>query len=304
MVSRKRIANNALLFVAFVWGSTFVIVQKAIAFLPPFSFNFIRFFLASLILFSFYFIHRRTKPIPYSVIAPGILLGFFLFIGYATQTLGLLYTTPARAGFITGLSVVIVPFLALAFSKQRPSIFAITGAILAAFGLYLLSSISSQAINVGDLLVLGCAVAFAVHIFVTEKYAASYSALLLAAIQLLSVSFFSLVGVFLFEDITFMTNVELYLHPTVVVGLLVTILFATAAAFLIQTWAQQFTSSTRVAVIFAMEPVFAALTSFILINEKLTIQQVIGCLLIFIGMIIVELKLSKLKPKQQKNIPS
>ncbi|WP_335869647.1 DMT family transporter [Bacillus sp. 2205SS5-2] len=288
--NRTLIASTGLLLVAFVWGSTFVLVQQAVSILPPFSFNFLRFFLAGLLLFLLYLFGRRSRSFDYSILFPGIVLGFFLFLGFGLQTIGLLHTTPARAGFITGLNVVIVPFLALSFSKKRPSLFAICGAFFAAVGLYLLAAISSNQVQLGDILVLGCAVAFAAHIFLTDRFAAIHSALLLAAIQLLSASLFSFVSMLLFEDSSLLRNVDVLKQPEVFSGILITALFATAAAFFLQTWAQQFTSSTRVAVIFAMEPVFAALSSFLLIGEVLSAKQIIGCLFIFFGMMIVEIK--------------
>lgn len=111
-------ADISLLFVAFVWGATFVVVQNAIAFLPPLLFNGVRFAIASILLWIWVFIFER-KPLDKQLIRAGFILGIWLCLGYAFQTIGLLYTTSSKAGFITGLNVVLVPFLSFMILKQK-----------------------------------------------------------------------------------------------------------------------------------------------------------------------------------------
>ncbi|MGF2616791.1 DMT family transporter [Rossellomorea vietnamensis] len=290
MNRQKLGADLSLLAVAFVWGTTFVIIQNAISTLPPFTFNTVRFSLAGISLLALLLIKEkgRIQLNPRSLL-PGLLLGFFLFLGYAFQTFGLLFTTPAKAGFITGLSVILVPFLGILLLKQRPLSASITGAISACFGLYLLASGHAQSVNFGDLLVMVCALGFAFHIIFTDKYAKTISALQLTVIQIMTVAVLSFLSMLFFEDWQSSLSLDTLLQMNVLSALIVTALLATSAAYFIQTSAQKYTTPARVAVILTMEPVFAALSSYLWIGEELTGLALVGCLFIFMGMLVTEL---------------
>ena len=220
-------------------------------------------------------------------------MGFWLFSGYALQTIGLLYTTSSKAGFITGLSVVLVPLFSFLFLKQKPSVNAAVGAVMAAVGLYFLTIGDGKwMLNRGDVFVFFCAVSFAMHIIVTGKYSARYSTMLLTMTQIFTVALMCTVFAFLFEDKTQMWNMAVLQKREVWTALLITSLLATTAAFLIQTNFQKYTTATRVALIFAMEPVFAALTAYIWAGERLTTSGIIGCIGILGGMVFAELPLT------------
>lgn len=154
-MNKKYIADFTLLFVAFVWGTTFVVVQNAISFLQPHTFNAVRFFMAALLLSVWLVVFRRDeiKAINKKLLLSGMAIGFWLFIGYACQTIGLVYTTSSKAGFITGLSVVLVPLLSFFILKIKPGIYAIIGVCIATVGLYLLTMTGTAVLNIGDLLV-------------------------------------------------------------------------------------------------------------------------------------------------------
>lgn len=289
MVKKKHLADISLLLVAFVWGTTFVVVQKAIATLPPYSFNGIRFTFASIILLLIILIFYRDilKQINKQSLISGIILGLLLFFGYTAQTIGLLYTTASKAGFITGLSVVLVPIFSIIILKTYPKLTSIIGMILAATGLYFLTAIGSNNFNFGDLLVFFCAIFFALQIVFTGKFSPNYNPLILAWIQISVVAILSLVFAGIFEDFIAIRPSNLFKFD-ILVALLITSIFATALAFLAQTYFQRFTSPTRVAIIFAMEPVFASLTAFVVNNERLGLFSIIGGLLILSGMILAE----------------
>jgi drug/metabolite transporter (DMT)-like permease len=140
--------------------------------------------------------------------------------------------------------------------------------------------------NIGDLLVFFCAIAFALHIIFTSKFSNKHGAIPLTIVQLSTVSLLSFISSAMFEKTSF--TYDALFNRDVIIALVITSIFATAIAFLIQTKFQQFTTAPRVALIFAMEPVFAALTAFILIDERLSGSGFIGCLLIFIAMIVTE----------------
>jgi drug/metabolite transporter (DMT)-like permease len=290
-MKRSTFADLSLLFVAFIWGTTFVLVQNAISTMEPFAFNGFRFLIAFIILFLCLVIFQRQqlKFLNKKILFSGILLGFWLFLGYATQTLGLLYTTSSKAGFITGLSVVLVPLFSFLLLKQKPSMAAVIGVSIATVGLFLLTMTDIAALNIGDFFVLICAFGFAMHIIFTGRFSEHFPTLLLTTIQIITVSILSIISSILFEDFNSMLEISIFSSDSVLIALFVTSFFATALAFFAQTRFQKFTTPTRVALIFAMEPVFAALAGFYLASERLSMSAIVGCLCIFIGMIFAEL---------------
>ncbi|HZG18109.1 MAG TPA: DMT family transporter [Candidatus Bathyarchaeia archaeon] len=285
------VADLVLLIIAFIWGATFLVVQNAIATLPPNTFNAVRFSIASLFLAAIMllFVRRDLEKFTPSLLKAGLTIGGWLFAGYALQTMGLVYTTPSKAGFITGLSVALVPLFSFLLLRERIKWPAVAGALVAVAGLYLLTLGESLQLNLGDILVFGCAISFALQIVYTGKFAPKHAPLPLAIVQLTTVALASWLYALLFEEWQLAFNAEAMLSPEVAWGLFITAIPATALAFLAQTAFQQQTSSTRVALIFAMEPVFAALTSYVWIHEMLTVKQIMGCSFIFAGMILAEL---------------
>jgi drug/metabolite transporter (DMT)-like permease len=296
----SRLADIALIGVAFIWGFTFVVVQSAIEFLPPFMFNAIRFLMAAAPLAMVLFI--KKTPLVFRSIVNGIILGAFLFIGYAFQTLGLLFTTPSKAGFVTGLSVVMVPLFLFMFLKKTPSKGAVTGSILAATGLYLLMAGHSQSFNIGDAFVFICAFGFALHIIYTDLFTRKASLLLLTTVQLSTVGILSLGCAFLLEDPKVVLLNGILGRQEVLIALLITSLLATLLAFITQTYAQRYTTPSKVAVIFTLEPVFAALCSYLWTSERLGIIAIAGSGLIVIGMLFSELPIyAWMMKKRNKN---
>lgn len=295
-MNRSRIADLSLLLVAMMWGSTFLIVQHAVRILPPMAFNAIRFLGAALLLglITLLFYRDQWRRLPSRILLHAGLLGFFLFIGYAFQTAGLLYTTTSNAGFITGLSVVIVPYLSYFLLRHHISRFTWISALFAAVGLYLLAFAGSgMNWNKGDLLVLVCAVGFALHIAYMGKYSAFYPSLPLACLQMAVVGLFSLAASLFTENIESFTSLSGSLAaPEVLIALLVSIGPTSAFAYWIQTVAQQYSTPSRVAIIFSTEPVFAALTGMLFAGEKLGVWGAAGCFLILSGMLLAELKSS------------
>jgi drug/metabolite transporter (DMT)-like permease len=295
-------ADISLLFVTFVWGTTFVLVQNAIGLLEPFSFNGVRFLAAAVLLLLWLVIFERKQLtfLNAKMLASGFFIGFWLFLGYATQTIGLLYTTTSKAGFITGLSVVFVPLFSMFLLKQFPSRNAVVGVSVATIGLFLLTMTDVSSLNIGDGLVFICAISFALHIIFTGKYSSKYPTLLLTVIQLSTVAILSISSALFFEDWRKSLNVDILFSQDVIIALVITSLFATALAFLIQTNFQKYTTATRVALIFAMEPVFAAIAGYYWAAERLSYSALFGCLLIFAGMIFAELPANKF-PLLRKN---
>lgn len=303
MTNKRWFADFSLLLVAFVWGATFVIVQNAIDLLPPITFNGVRFSIAALLLGGWLILFQRKQLsfFNWKLFISGVIIGLWLFVGYATQTVGLLYTSSSKAGFITGLSVVLVPLFSFFLLKLRPTRNAIAGVAVATIGLYLLTMTDISALNQGDALVFVCAIGFAMQIVYTGKYSSKYPTLLLTVIQIGTVAVLSIVYSFFFEDWNLAFQSSIVLNQSVLIALVITSVFATALAFFAQTNFQKFTTPTRVALIFAMEPVFAAITGFIWAGDRLSASAIMGCFLILAGMLFAELPTAKLSLRQKKN---
>ncbi|MGG4491873.1 DMT family transporter [Metabacillus idriensis] len=293
-LKKSSAADLSLLLVALIWGSTFVIVQKAIQFMPPHFFNGVRFLAAAGILTMISLRMTRFRLSKETLFA-GISLGIFLFLGYAFQTVGLLYTTSSKAGFITGLSVMIVPLLSSFLLRERARKTVYFAAALGTAGLYLLTLSDFSSFNIGDLLVFFCAGAFAFHIIFTGKFSGSHDAWMLTIAQLVTVSFLSFLSSGIFEASNVKKNFSSMFTFEVLFALIITALFATAFAFFVQTKLQQYTTASRVAIIYSSEPVFAALTAFLFIGERLTVYGMTGCLLILAAMLTAEWNHDKTK---------
>ena len=291
--SRRAIADLSLLSIAFIWGLTFVMVQDAVQAYPVFAFISARFILAFLTMIPVALLLRKrtagwgaATPL-WRQIGAGGLIGLILFAGYGFQTAGLQYTTPAKAGFITGLSVVIVPVLGMIFARERPGPTVWLGVGLATAGLALLSLMGvnlEDGVNPGDVMVFFCALSFAAHIFITGRFSHRMDPLILTMTQILTVAVLATAASYLFEPPTPVLPRGQPLFAAIFTGVL-----ATAVAFGVQTVAQRFTTATHTALIFATEPVFAALASFALIGERLGPPQLLGGALILTGMIAAEL---------------
>lgn len=282
-------ARLSLLATVLVWGATFTLVKGALADVSPLLFNLLRFALAAGVLAA---LHagdlRRATGAQWKA---GAFAGFFLATGYQLQTLGLARTTPAKSAFLTGLVVVVVPALTLIRKLRpegsvRPGIAAALGALFAFAGLVLLTvprGASLAAMQVGDLLSIMCAVAFAAHILTLAHLARLVPAGLFATLQLICCT-----GVML---VSLPLEPEPHLHVTgrLVGTLLVCALFATAAAFTVQSFAQQHLPPTQTVLLLALEPVFAALTSLVVLHETLTGRALAGAALILCGILLTEL---------------
>ncbi|MGI6588379.1 MAG: DMT family transporter [Peptococcia bacterium] len=277
-------ADVLLLSVAFIWGATFVVVKNALEGITPFAFNFVRFTIA---FFFLYLLYRPGKKlIQKKILLAGASIGFVLFLGYTSQTIGLKYTTAANAAFITGLSVIIVPFLNIYFTKRFPQPIVIMGALLAAIGLALLTLKNGFMIQKGDFIMLFCALCFALHIVLIARYATHYDSTLLAMLQIGVVALFSFF-MFLVHPTEYWPT---FFSKDVRIALALTAIPATALALLVMNGVQKFTTANRTAIILAMEPVFGALTAWSYGGEILTKLDLWGAGLILLGILLVELK--------------
>jgi drug/metabolite transporter (DMT)-like permease len=268
----------ALLAVTAVWGSTFVVVKDAVERMPVTDFLTWRFALAALAMLLLR--PRSVAALGSGGRRAGLVLGIALGSGYLLQTLGLQTTSAAVSGFITGMFVVLTPLGAALLLREPPSGVAWLAVGVATVGLGLLS-LHGFAIGTGELLTLGCAAAFALHIVGLGRWASSYDAFGLAVVQLLAVT--ALCGVVAGPG-------GLAVPPDLGVwaAVLLTALAATALAFVVQTWAQAHLPPTRAAVIMTMEPVFAGLIAVGVAGERFGARAAAGAVLVLAAMVLTE----------------
>ena len=282
--SSPAIALIALVLVCVVWGSTFLVVQQAVERMPVMDFLAVRFAVASVVMFALRPTCLRGMT-PLGLVR-AIGLGAVLGLGYITQTYGLLYTSATVSGFITGMYVVFTPvmsWLILRRKIQRNSWLAVA---LATVGLAMLS-LRSWSIGLGELLTLGCALVSAVYIVGLGEWSSKYEPYGFSALQIATVAVIALVvaapsGITLPPDMTVWW----------IVGL--TAIFATAIAFLVQTWAQSLVPATNAAVVMTMEPVFAGVFGVFFGGNHLSFQIILGAICVLIAILMIAIKPSNL----------
>ena len=300
-MSRSLQAHLLLLAATLVWGSTFLAIKLALADSSPLVFNAVRMTVAAVLLGALFF--RQLRSISAGALRAGFAVGTLLWLGYEFQSAGLLYTSASKSAFVTGISVVLVPLLLAVFWRRHVQRFTLAGVAVACAGLYMLCvpaapglSISSTfaALNRGDLLTLGCAVSFAVEIIVLGRAALHYDFCHLVPVEIAVCAAWMLVSIPIAEPHGF-----LRLTPSLLAAVAYTALPGTVACFIMQAWAQRHTPPTHAALIFALEPVFAALLSYLLIGERLGARGVLGAVLILAGVLASELLGHVPKPEQE-----
>ncbi len=275
-------ADLLLVFVALLWGCTFLPVQKTVEENPVYLFLFWRFLLATALMALFSLKHLQKAD--YASVKGGIIIGIFLFLGFAFQTFGLGHTYSSTVAFITGLNVVIVPFLVFMFFKTKPSRYSIVGAFIAAFGLYFLSS-SELGFGLGEGLSFVCSIMFAAQIALTDYYAKRCNIYVLVVFEFLVVMVLSFFSSLIFDG----RILPIALNETFISSIVITAVFATVFAFFVQTAMQRYTTPTKTAIIFTLEPVSAGLTGYLFANEVLSLWQTFGVFLILFGVLCAEI---------------
>jgi drug/metabolite transporter (DMT)-like permease len=269
--------NLGLFYAAAIWGSTFFIVKDTLNFISPTLLVGYRFTLAALILAIYLVIKRENL---FTNIKQGLFMGIFLWLLYITQTIGLKITTASNSGFITGLFVAFVPIFAFLLFKKRPTYFGLAAVGLSLIGLWLLSG-GMKELNTGDILTLAAAMSYAIHILLADRYLKGGTDPYVLCFQQ-----FAFVGVasLIFGGLE--SSKWIPLNALVFGTIAFLAIFPTLSAFVIQLLAQRFVSPLRVSLIFAFEPVFAALFAWTLGGELLRPERALGGLLIFIAMVV------------------
>jgi drug/metabolite transporter (DMT)-like permease len=280
MQSRAR-AELFLFSITFIWGSTFVVSKYLLGFVTPLAYIAVRFAIATLIFSAIFF--RRVRAMTTSSLLKGGILGGLLFFGFATQTIGLQYTTASKSAFITGMMVVFTPICQLVIERRAPKLGNIVGVVLVTFGLYLLTSPAGAEFNLGDGLNLLCAASFALYIVYLDIFSKEADSAQLTLMQFITCTVLGALGSGFFERVTFTTSGEVLLA----LGYL--IIFATIIALYIQARFQKDTTPTRSAIIFSIEPVIAATIAYFALGEFIGTLGIVGGGLIVAGLLVSEL---------------
>jgi drug/metabolite transporter (DMT)-like permease len=283
-----------MLFTVAVWGTTFVLVKDALTDATPLAFNLVRMTLAFAVMAVIYRSHWREVN-RHQLIA-GAVVGFFLAVGYQFQTAGLVKTTPSKSAFITGLVVVLVPLFSAVRSIRPPGAKAprwnaYLGALMAFGGILLLTlpanSVSLvpdfSSINIGDVLTFGCAIGFAFHCIALGH---ASPRIRFQPLALLQIGFCAL---FMAASMPLLEHPHIHVTLRLAIAFAVTALLGTVTAFSIQSWAQSILPATHIALLTTLEPVFAWITSFVILGERLGLRPASGAILILAGIALTEL---------------
>jgi len=289
-MSNKRVrADLGLLLCALIWGATFVVVKDALADVSVFVYIAVRFAFSAAVMGIVFW--RSLRGLNRKVIWAGVQIGFFLLGGYVFQTTGLKFTTPSKAAFITGSSVVMVPVLLAVFGRRRINAWIWGGALAAVAGLYYLTVPPEglAALNIGDPIVFAAAVMFALHIIFISRHVGEHSSRALSFLQVATTAVLATAAL----PVLAIARVE---QPrwawsgNLVAAVLITALGSTVVGFSLQTWAQKYTSPSHTAIFISLEPVFAVLTSWLFAREHIGRRTIVGGALILAGILIAELK--------------
>lgn len=284
-MSRSLKAHLLLVFVTYVWGATFITIKTALNESTPLTFNAVRMTFASIVLLLVFW--RQMRGLSRRTLLAGMLVGVFLWLGYEFQTPGLQYTTASKSAFLTGMSVVLVPlFLAIGW-RRRVNHWTLLGVGAAFVGLYLMTIPAHDSglttVNKGDLLTMGCAVAFAFQIISVGRATQKHAFAQIVVVEAVTCALLMIISAPILE------KPHIVFSGQVVWAILVTGLLGTALGFGAQGWAQQFTPPTHTALIFSLEPVFALGTSYYFLGERLGFRAGLGAALILGGVLVSEL---------------
>jgi drug/metabolite transporter (DMT)-like permease len=282
----------ALAIVALSWGTSYAIIKDALNSIEPFTLMTARFGLSTILLSLIYY--KKLIKIKKQDMLRGSIIGIFMFLSFVTLVTGIGYTTASKQSFIIGAYVLIVPLFAWIINKKKPTIYAIFGTIIATIGIGLLTIDASLIFNIGDIISLFCSVFFACHMVTIEKFSKNSDPILLTIIQfaVTSILFIILTGVFESYDFTSVSKA----YPSVAYLVIVT----TVIAFVVQNVAQKHISSTSTALILTLESAFGSVFAVYLLNEKMTTQMIVGCVVIFFGIITQETRWNFLKFKRNQ----
>lgn len=283
----EMVASIILAVVALVWGTTYAVIKDTLSIVPPFSLMMFRFSFSALILSLIYF--NRVRKIKLKDLRRGVMIGIFMSLAFYFLVVSIGFTTASKFSFIVGAYVLIVPFLSWIINKKELDRYALIGAILATIGLGFLTIEGGVRFNLWDLVAGCCSFFFALHMIAIEKYSGDSDPITLTIIQFITTAIFFIILVGVKEEYNFS------ILPQIKWTLGYLVVISTVIPFAIQNIVQRYISSTSTALILTLQSAFGAIFAVYYLDENMTKQMIVGCLLIFIGIIFQETKLKFLK---------
>lgn len=291
-MSKRMQGNIMLLITAMIWGSAFVAQSKGMEYIGPFTFNVMRNFIGGIVLLPVIALFSRgkkyepeeKKQLNKNTLIGGVCCGLVLFLASSFQQYGLVHTTAGKAGFITALYIVIVPLLGVFMGKRVPKI--IWGCVaLAIAGFWLLCIKEGFTVGLGDLMVLICALFYSVHIVTIDHFSPKVDGVKMSCIQFFTAGVVSIIPMLLWE----------VPQASAIMDAIWTILYAgvlsSGVAYTFQIIAQRHTEPTVATLLMSLESVFAALSGWLILNERLLPRELLGCALVFIAVILAQIPL-------------
>ena len=275
-----------LLSISFYWGLTFPLIKLVLNDISPMAFVFSRFVLTTAIFYIFF--RKDLIKVNRTEFKNGLILGIFLFVGFFTQTIGLKYTTASKSAFITGINIVLLPFVQIFITKSKPNFGNILGVILVVIGLYFLTELQKTKINTGDLITLICAVAFAFQIVYLDKYSKNANHIVLVYGQYISMVVLSFLSMLIFE-ITIFKDFKFELNLQSGFITIFTAIFSTLLALYLAMKYQRYVSPVRAGLIYNMEQITAVIAAYFILTEIMSFSQITGAVIMTIGLIVSEI---------------
>lgn len=295
-VKKFLLADISLLLVAFIWGGGFIAAKVALSSITPFYLLSFRFLCSGLLIAAIFF--NKMKRINKKSILPGVILGLFLYTGQTLQTIGLKYTTAGKQAFLIASYTILVPFVSWILTKKKPTANSILAGFLTLIGIGLLSLQKNLSLEYGDSLTLLFAVIFAIQIVFIGIYVKDIDPIHLTATQLLTAGSLTLISALILEPPVGTVN------QSAVMGILYLVVFNTTIAFLVQNIAQKYTSDTHTSILVSLESVFGCFLSIILLGEVFTKKMIIGCVIIFIAVILSKVPINPYSLKYIFKLPN
>ena len=293
-IDYKKLKGNLLILIAaIIWGTSFVSQKVGMETIKPSTFNSIRLLIGAIFLTPVIMVNdsiKRKKGIPSEkknskdLAIAGVLCGIFLCIATTLQNWGMMYTTSGKSGFITAMYIIFVPFIGLLLKRKLPKIVYLS-CFIATVGLYLLCGVKDGLnFNKGDLITLVCAVFFSFHILTIDHYSPKVDGIRLSALQFYVAGLINFVMMIIFDK----PDISLILACTI--PILYSGIFSSGIAYTLQIIGQKYADPASASILMSLESVFALLSGMILLNETITISELIGCVLMFVAIIINTLK--------------
>lgn len=280
----KTLSVMGLIVTTVIWGSSFVVMKNSVAVIPPTYLLALRFTIASTALVAVFW--KRVRALKKQDLLCGGLLGVFLFVSYFFQTYGLKYTTASKNAFITTLYVILVPFLHWFFNRKKPSRNNVAAAVIAVFGLALLSLEGDLSVNIGDILTFICGFFYAVHIVFIDRYTEEHDPVGLTVTQMAVAAILSWIVAPLLEGSMDFRVID----KAMMAGLLYLGIFSTMIGFLLQNVGQKHLSPNTSSILLSFESVFGLFFSVLFLKDPVTLKLAAGCVLMFASVILSEYK--------------